>query len=195
MSAPPVTGAGQAASGGSTIVLAKSKSSSSVLSSVSLASGVQMRPALQPGQTPLELAKLVSASVSAPSEPAPGELEPVESEQEVAVARDPQIQTPKPRINELKKLLRHTNSLNQLPEFGVETEQEPELKELMQQIDVWGLNIFEVHLFSQQHSLTAVMYKIFRVSMGPVRLHLSSQRHALTSCSVHQSGPEPYGDI
>lgn len=81
------------------------------------------------------------------------------------VARDPQIQTPKPRINELKRLLRHTNSLNQLPEFGVETEQEGELGELMEQIDVWGLNIFEVHQYSQQHSLTVVMFRIFKVSI------------------------------
>lgn len=83
----------------------------------------------------------------------------------VLVARDPQIQTPKPQISELKRLLRHTNSLNQLPEFGVETENEEELSNLMDQIDVWGLNIFEVHTFSQQHSLTTVVYKIFKVSL------------------------------
>lgn len=83
----------------------------------------------------------------------------------VSVARDPQIQTPKPQISELKRLLRHTNSLNQLPEYGVETENEEDLSNLMDQIDVWGLNIFEVHTFSQQHSLTTVMYKIFKVSL------------------------------
>lgn len=85
-------------------------------------------------------------------------------EQMQLIARDPQIQTPKPKICELKQLLRHTNSLNQLPEFGVETQSEPQLNELMDQIDVWGLNIFEVHNFSQDHSLTVVMYKIFKVS-------------------------------
>jgi len=76
--------------------------------------------------------------------------------------RDPQIQTPKPRIKQLKQLLRHTNSLNQLPEFGIETEYEPELESLMENIDVWGLNIFDVHKFSSEHSLTCVMFKIFK---------------------------------
>lgn len=80
-------------------------------------------------------------------------------------ARDPQIQTPKPRITELKRLLEHTNSLNELPEFGIETDHEEELAQLMDQIDVWGLDIFEVHSFSHQHSLTAVMYKIFKVRL------------------------------
>lgn len=81
-----------------------------------------------------------------------------------SLGRDPQIQTPKPRISELKQLLRHTNSLNQLPEFGVETEDEEQLGQLMEQVDVWGLNIFEVHEFSQKHSLTVIMFKIFKVS-------------------------------
>lgn len=78
------------------------------------------------------------------------------------VACDPQIQTPKPQISELKRLLRHTNSLCQLPEYGVETQHEQELSTLMGQIDVWGLNIFDVHKYSSNHSLTAVMFKIFK---------------------------------
>lgn len=97
-------------------------------------------------------------------------------ESEVAqFGRDPQIQTPKPRINQLKQLLRHTNSLNQLPEFGIDTEHEQDLAKLMEQIDVWGLNIFEVHTLSQDHSLTAVMYKIFKVSSPNAKL--SSKSH------------------
>lgn len=74
--------------------------------------------------------------------------------------------TAKCRLSELKKLLRHTESLKELPEFGVKTSNEKELSELMVQIDVWGLNIFEVHRISQEHSLTVVMYKIFEVSLG-----------------------------
>lgn len=103
-----------------------------------------------------------------------------EQQQLALVGRDPQIQTPKPKINELKHLLRHTNSLNQLPEFGVETENEQELSNLMEQIDVWGLNIFEVHRFSHQHSLTAVMYKIFKVSKLNIFYHFDKNNNLLT---------------
>lgn len=71
--------------------------------------------------------------------------------------------TAKSRLNELRKILRHTESLVELPKFGIETENEKELSELMEQVDVWGLNIFEVHRISQEHSLTVVMYKIFEV--------------------------------
>lgn len=77
--------------------------------------------------------------------------------------------TAKSRLNELRKLLRHTESLKELPEFGVETSNEKELTELMDQIDVWGLNIFEVHRISNEHSLTVVMYKIFEVSFKGTR--------------------------
>lgn len=97
------------------------------------------------------------------------------------IARDPHIQTPKPKIRELKRLLRHTNSLSQLPEFGVETQHEPQLGQLIEQIDVWGLNIFEVHKYSQEHSLTVIMYKVFKVSMGLARREPSAP-HAPTAC-------------
>lgn len=140
----------------SPILVAKSASSSSVLSSVSLASGTQMnqRQQQQPEQ-PSGGGQQLEAS----------RLEVETDQQQLQVGRDPQIQTPKPKINELKRLLRHTNSLNQMPELGVETEHEQELNQLVDQIDVWGLNIFEVHKFSQEHSLTVVMYKIFKVSL------------------------------
>lgn len=82
--------------------------------------------------------------------------------------------TAKCRLSELKKLLRHTESLKELPEFGVKTSNEKELSELMVQIDVWGLNIFEVHRISQEHSLTVVMYKIFEVSLEENSLGYSS---------------------
>lgn len=182
----------------SPILVTKSASSSSVLSSVSLSSGAQMRPpqtqttttttavAQQQQELPLnetgsgEVVKQEPEELEAPSsekkievnletetktkdnEQKQQEGEAKLSEQQIA--RDPQIQTPRPKIRELKQLLRHTNSLNQLPEFGVETQNEEELRQLVEQIDVWGLNIFEVHQFSQSHSLTVVMYKIFKVS-------------------------------
>ena len=165
----------------SPILVTKSASSSSVLSSVSLANGAQMKQQQQQRQVAAD-ADGASTRLAAQLDELAGsgawpEGGPKESQQVAAseaaaagdvdqalVGRDPQIQTPKPRIRELKQLLRHTNSLNQLPEFGVETENELELGELIEQIDVWGMNIFEVHKFSQQHSLTAVMYKIFKVS-------------------------------
>lgn len=205
-------------------LVTKSASSSSVLSSVSLASGAQMKqqqpstesvlvnkdhhqqqqqtsgeqaPAIPSISKPQDRYEISSASTEIKSSsitskdsdklPVTSSVVPdkhlettnsqnqsiqiihpdaIKAEQDALalVARDPQIQTPKPQISELKRLLRHTNSLNQLPEFGVETEHEEELGNLTDQIDVWGLNIFEVHTFSQQHSLTAVMYKIFKVS-------------------------------
>uniref|UniRef100_A0A6G1SHM3 Phosphodiesterase n=1 Tax=Aceria tosichella TaxID=561515 RepID=A0A6G1SHM3_9ACAR len=213
-------------SGSSPILVSKSASSSSVLSSVSLASGAQMRPANQfisgatggtqvvssgteaTGASPvhrktaadedddtiscrLETASTVIGSQTnlhadndedkttnkiEPTSPdevsktrqckdlasAQQELGDTNQTQAQLIARDPHIQTPKPKIKELKQLLRHTNSLNQLPDHGVETQDEAQLGALMEQIDVWGLNIFEVHKFSQEHSLTVVMYKIFK---------------------------------
>lgn len=220
-------------SGSSPILVSKSASSSSVLSSVSLASGAQMRPANQfisgggssnasnvagpqgasddvatalpqhqkasapseDAETGSKLDKLpvvsfqrtdpsedVNAADKAAVKPEPDdevsktrqckdasdapqqEVCEINHQQTQLIARDPHIQTPKPKIRELKQLLRHTNSLNQLPDHGVETQSEAELGALMEQIDVWGLNIFEVHKFSQDHSLTVVMYKIFKVS-------------------------------
>jgi hypothetical protein len=205
----------------SPILVSKSASSSSVLSSVSLASGAQMKPANQiiaagaqvvaGGALPAEqkppaeqrvagdederradlndaqrLAAAADRKASgagqhrdhdeddiskASSDKTPVRPDEVSKTRQCAggatsqlVAHDPQIQTPQPKIRELKQLLRHTNSLNQLPDYGVETQSEAELGALMDQIDVWGLNIFEVHKYSQEHSLTAVMYKIFKVS-------------------------------
>lgn len=184
--------------------VAKSASSSSVLSSVSLASGAQMKPSPSDAAAAATAAAAAAASSATSDTPTPtrpsdgsGAVEAAESvagskaiadgttttakattnnsnikkeeaqdEKSPALeaTRDTQIQTPKPRIEELKQLLRHTNSLSQLPEFGVETEDHLQLGELMDQIDVWGLNIFEVHKYSQNHSLTTVMYKIFKVS-------------------------------
>lgn len=144
-----------------------------VLSSVSLSSGAQMKPSPS-GQQATSAAEL--ANQAAGGEPVQlkeeSPLQPQQAAQQIDLAQlqltigagGPQMQAPKPRINELKHLLKHTNSLNELPEFGVETKSEPELSQLMEQIDVWGLNIFEVHKHSQQHSLTSVMYKIFKVS-------------------------------
>jgi len=180
----------------SPVQVSKSASSSSVLLSVSLASGAQMKQHSDPSDRLKQLAKLAEPDErrAQPDEsecnqmgqqqqqqqPQPAaQLAKLDSAQEAAlvedgdgatgssllhVARDPQIQTPKPRITELKRLLRHTNSLNQVPEFGIETEHEQELSLLMDQIDVWGLNVFEVHRCSEQHSLTVVMFKIFKVS-------------------------------
>lgn len=227
----------------SPIVLAKSASSSSVLSSVSLASGAQIRQhqnliadrsaganlgeqqrakldnstgggqtnaALLAGARLSELsetetddadkttsAKIRDAASTEPKISDPGDDAPDLQSSLTAVARDPQIQTPKPQITELKRLLRHTNSLNEIPEFGIETENEEELAQLIDQIDVWGLNIFEVHTFSQQHSLTAVMYKIFKVSnrsnylMMRISLHCSLMINRISK----NLGAQPYANF
>lgn len=150
----------------SPILVAKSASSSNVLSAVSLASGAQMKSkqvvavsAPQAADQPQAATKLADNKAAQTDE----EANQQEANQQL-VARAPQIQTPQPKINQLKQLLRHTNSLNQLPEFGVEVEREKELDTLMGSIDVWGLNIFDVHKLSQEHSLTVVVYKIFKVS-------------------------------
>ena len=135
----------------------KSASSSSVLSSVSLASGAQMKPhansSLMP--VPARASEFVGHSDESLKEEsrtdAEGERQilvsedrdneihssdgkdldkldahkekPLDDDEQVLEplpGRDPQIQTPKPRIKQLKQLLRHTNSLNQLPEFGMD---------------------------------------------------------------------------
>lgn len=70
------------------------------------------------------------------------------------------------RMQHLGRLLRQTNSLEEMPTYGVESLNEEQLGSLMKQIDVWGLNIFEVHQCSQEHSLTVIMYRIFQVSFS-----------------------------
>lgn len=66
-----------------------------------------------------------------------------------------------------KAQLVHTNSLtssSQLPRFGVETAHEEELGKIFEDMDKWGIDLFQVSEYSNRHPLTAIMYSIFRVS-------------------------------
>ncbi|KAI1280904.1 cAMP-specific 3',5'-cyclic phosphodiesterase, isoforms N/G [Halotydeus destructor] len=65
-------------------------------------------------------------------------------------------------VTGVKKALTHTNSLTQLPKHGVETVHEEHLGKLLQGVDHWGMDIFELHKYSSGHPLTAVLFTIFR---------------------------------
>lgn len=67
-----------------------------------------------------------------------------------------------------KSTLTHTNSLTKLPKFGIETVHEPELAKLFNDVNKWGLDIFKVAEYSNNHPLTATLYTIFRVNLVPV---------------------------
>jgi len=58
----------------------------------------------------------------------------------------------------------HTNSLTTLPKFGIETIHEDKLNKHLENLNKWGLNIFKVSEYSNNHPLTATVYTIFRVS-------------------------------
>jgi cAMP-specific phosphodiesterase 4 len=68
------------------------------------------------------------------------------------------------QISGVKKPLSHTNSLTKLPKYGVETPHEEELGKMLEEIDKWGLDVFQVAEYSNKHPLTTIMYTIFRVS-------------------------------
>lgn len=66
------------------------------------------------------------------------------------------------QISGVKKPLCHTNSLTKLPKYGVETPYEDELGRVLQDIDRWGIDIFEIAEASNHRPLTAITYTIFR---------------------------------
>ncbi|XP_076343668.1 3',5'-cyclic-AMP phosphodiesterase 4C-like isoform X2 [Tachypleus tridentatus] len=66
------------------------------------------------------------------------------------------------QISGVKKLLCHTNSLSKLPKHGVETPQEEELGKELEDVDKWGVNIFQIAELSNMRPLTAVTYTIWR---------------------------------
>lgn len=70
-------------------------------------------------------------------------------------------------ISGVKKSLAHTNSLTHLPKYGIETSQEDILGKVLEGIDMWGLDVFQVSEYSNGHPLTVVMYTIFKVSRIP----------------------------
>ncbi|GBM96704.1 cAMP-specific 3',5'-cyclic phosphodiesterase 4D, partial [Araneus ventricosus] len=70
--------------------------------------------------------------------------------------------SPLSQISGVKRPLCHTNSLTQLPKYGVETDNEMELGKLLEDSGKWGLDVFKLDTFSGQRPLTAVAYQIFR---------------------------------
>ncbi|CAG2122649.1 unnamed protein product, partial [Medioppia subpectinata] len=68
------------------------------------------------------------------------------------------------QITGVKKPLSHTVSLTELPKHGVETPHEEKLDQLYQEIDKWGLDMYEIAVYSNKHPLTSIMYTIFKVS-------------------------------
>lgn len=60
--------------------------------------------------------------------------------------------------------LRHANSLPQgLPKYGIESDRPEELAKCMEQLDVWGLDLFKIGDLTKNHPMATVIYSIFQV--------------------------------
>ncbi|XP_077185901.1 3',5'-cyclic-AMP phosphodiesterase 4A isoform X4 [Paroedura picta] len=72
-------------------------------------------------------------------------------------------QQPMCQISGVKKLM-HSSSLtnSSIPRFGVKTDQEEELSKELENLNKWGLNIFRVSKYSNNRSLSCIMYTIFQ---------------------------------
>ncbi|RWS14017.1 cAMP-specific 3', partial [Dinothrombium tinctorium] len=66
------------------------------------------------------------------------------------------------KISGVKKQLCHTNSLSTLPKYGVEVKDEETLGKLLDDVNKWGLDLFRIAEYSNNHPLTVIMYRIFR---------------------------------
>ncbi|GIY87695.1 hypothetical protein CEXT_166962 [Caerostris extrusa] len=66
------------------------------------------------------------------------------------------------KISGIKKTVCHSNSFSILPKYGIETPREEELGGLLEDVDRWGVDIFQIAECSNNHPLTAVAYKIFQ---------------------------------
>jgi len=64
------------------------------------------------------------------------------------------------------KSLQHTNSLStitaKVPKYGVHTTHEEELSHYLDNIDVWGIDVFKISEFSNLRPLTAVTFTVFQ---------------------------------
>jgi len=64
------------------------------------------------------------------------------------------------------KSLQHTNSLStitaKVPKYGVHTNHEEELSHYLDNIDVWGIDVFKISEFSNLRPLTAVTFTVFQ---------------------------------
>ncbi|KAJ7317282.1 hypothetical protein JRQ81_003444 [Phrynocephalus forsythii] len=72
-------------------------------------------------------------------------------------------QQPMCQISGVKKLM-HSSSLtnSSIPRFGVKTDQEELLSKELEYLNKWGLNIFRVAEYSNNRSLSCIMYTIFQ---------------------------------
>ncbi|KAL7988301.1 hypothetical protein Chor_007220 [Crotalus horridus] len=72
-------------------------------------------------------------------------------------------QQPMCQISGVKKLT-HSSSLtnSSIPRFGVKTDQEELLSKELEYLNKWGLNIFRVADYSNNRSLSCIMYTIFQ---------------------------------
>lgn len=50
-----------------------------------------------------------------------------------------------------------------MPEYGVETDKQKELHQIMLNIDSWGIDIFRVDDLATHRPLTAIAYTILKV--------------------------------
>ncbi|XP_061469753.1 cAMP-specific 3',5'-cyclic phosphodiesterase 4A isoform X3 [Rhineura floridana] len=72
-------------------------------------------------------------------------------------------QQPMCQISGVKKLM-HSSSLtnSSIPRFGVKTDQEELLSKELEYLNKWGLNIFRVAEYTNNQSLSCIMYTIFQ---------------------------------
>lgn len=83
------------------------------------------------------------------------------------------------QISGFKRPLMHTNSFtsDKLPVYGVETTHEPALGAMLNDINVWGIDIFKIGTLSCNRPLTSVAYQIFQVRETPAMKLLFTQIH------------------
>lgn len=73
------------------------------------------------------------------------------------------------QISGFRRTLSHANSLpggDHVPKFGVHTDKESELAEILDQSNNWGMDIFQVGELTTSKALTAIAFSIFQVSFG-----------------------------
>uniref|UniRef100_UPI00398F7BB4 3',5'-cyclic-AMP phosphodiesterase 4B-like isoform X2 n=1 Tax=Pristiophorus japonicus TaxID=55135 RepID=UPI00398F7BB4 len=79
--------------------------------------------------------------------------------------RDKKKKQPMCQISGVRKLT-HSSSLSvgnsSVPRFGVQTQQEEALTKELDDLNIWGLNIFRVSEFSNNRPLSCIMYAIFQ---------------------------------
>ena len=59
-----------------------------------------------------------------------------------------------------------------MPKYGVMTAYEDELGQYLDNIKIWGIDVFKISEFSNNRPLTAVTYRVFQVSESRITLYL-----------------------